>query len=467
MIENEVEESSSHSLFFAVVFMTALILITVVGYFLFLPDQAPKQISLAVVPFEVTPNTPPYIQHALPREIREWLSRSRDVLVVDYEAAEAVIGSEKPFRGFIRELGATHFVDGVVESVAQDEEVLTIRLVDGTQPAWKTKRQIQFALSSTAPMEIVRETVQTVRDGLYDTSAGPLALPDELSTAFTLYLEAQDQFERGNLDAATLKARASQSQYTNAYAAHLLAVLMPEREDEFLQTATTAIPQSVPALVASSKKEYAVARDLVAYLDELIPLVREYPNSEAVYELADAYTSIGLYREAEQLLFRWARMRPRSSDAALALSIARYRLGEINLSRDALKVAEARDADLPSAMKSLRLGWLKSYFERTDELNVMDGSASAIIGRTSSDCDAQFNEAFRSSMWEDAYAILDCVEVIFSVPPAWVDPDDETWLRFTTDAKYQAWVERMGLNDPRVLSYPVADVEQRLKSRQN
>ena len=460
MSENEVNSPGSHSLFFAVIFMTALILVTVVGYFLFLPDRAPMQVSLAVVPIEVTSNTPKYVQHALPREMREMLALSRDVIVVDYEAAEQVFESEKPFRGFIRELGASHFVDGVVAADEGGEETLTIRLIDGTQPAWKTKRQIQFSLSSTTPIEILRDAVQLVRDGLYDTSAGPLELPEELNAAFTLYLEARDQLRQGDFDAAISNAQSSLARQTNEYAAYLLSVLVPEKEQEYLQTALTANPRYVPALVASARQEYVATRDLVAYLDKLIPLVMEFPNSDAVYLLADALAASERFQEAEQLLFRWARMRPRSSDAALALSIARYRRGDRDQSLEALKVAEARDADLQPANRSFRLRSLRRFLVLENDSSYDIVPEKDRDRSTSSNCDVRFNEAYRSDRWRTAYSNLGCVEFSYSIPPAWVNPDDQRWLLFVSDDEYRTWSDRMRLSDPRIATYDFPDANQ-------
>ena len=444
--------------------MTFLILSTVFGYFLFLPDRAPKQINLAVVPFEITQNSPEYLEHALPNEFVYLLSLSRDVIVIDYESSVDALNSSTPFRGFIRELGATHFVDGVVEVNDDDDETLTLRLVDVTQPAWRTRREATYLLSQTPPLQLLTNGVQLIRGGIYDTSAETLSPRTELNRSFTRYLEAQHSLRLGDTETAIEYAEDSLARTQNEYAALLLAQLVPERETEYLEIALAANPDYAPALIETARNEYERSRDLAGYIQELESMVLKYPNSDAIYELASMYSLMGQYEHSEELLFRWARMRPRSADAAFALAIARSRLQRDESAAEAYMVASARDTDLLTANRGSKYRRLSRYLDSNITQTSVDSSVQRVVGE-SNDCDVRFTDAFYSDSWQVAYTRLRCVDALFSIPPIRSAPADTEWMRFTSDERYVTWLSSIGADDSSKNKFQPIPIERLFKQR--
>ena len=80
--------------------MTSVVILTIVGYFLFLPKTAPKLMTVAVLPFDAPEEFPSHLTQALPRHITEMLAESRELFVVEYDAAEEAVALKSQSRGF-------------------------------------------------------------------------------------------------------------------------------------------------------------------------------------------------------------------------------------------------------------------------------------------------------------------------------------------------------------------------------
>ncbi|MYD45574.1 MAG: hypothetical protein F4W92_04410 [Gammaproteobacteria bacterium] len=141
------ENTKSHAFFFTIIFMTSVVILTIVGYFLFLPKTAPKLITLAVLPFDGPEEFSEHLTQALPRHLTEILAESREIFVVDYDAAEEAVALKDKSRGFLNELGTTHILTGTFEvsDLSPDSWTLLMRLIDVSKVVPKLKRSKEFS----------------------------------------------------------------------------------------------------------------------------------------------------------------------------------------------------------------------------------------------------------------------------------------------------------------------------------
>ena len=129
-------QSHNHSFAIALFVMLGVVIFTIFGYFFLLPDIAPKRIVVAVIPFESDDSSYETIAVELAGQIASGIALSREVVVVDFDAAIAVTELSGQSRGLVNELGVTHIVDGTLE-YAESAWNAEIRVIDISQPAPK------------------------------------------------------------------------------------------------------------------------------------------------------------------------------------------------------------------------------------------------------------------------------------------------------------------------------------------
>ena len=465
----------SHAFFYAVVLMTLLVVGTIVVYFLILPRAIPKQIIVAVLPFDGPEQLPKHLTHAFPKHLTELVALSRELTVIDFDESREALELGERFRGFTEELGATHIVDG--EFVEDAEEpgnfVLTVRVVNVTQLAWKLRWDEQYRYPEESLAEIRDQAAAGVLKGLYDNSVGEIPTASNSAENFEGYLEALWLADSGNRPQAQQQLVGLPQIESNPYALHLLSTLLPDDAEKYVELALSADPNHYPTLIERAKQSYRSDGDLPQYLQTITALAGKYPNSEAVKEMADLYHALGWYDEEEQLLFRWVKMRPRSGEAALAMAFSRFRRGDDQQVQEALRIAYLRDSDNPIVQRYRALyelevdsvdpspledpGYRFRYLA-TSGLMVEAIEVLETIGEEMS-CDESVEAALYVGDLDLAFRNLECAERHWTVPPSWWQKGDARWEAFTTDARYDSWLETRGLGQSATAALEPASIE--------
>lgn len=442
--------------------MSVLVLSTIIGYFILLPRAIPKQIIVAVLPFDGPETLSPHLTQEFPRHIRELVALSRDLTFVDFDAARDAISLGEDFRGFTHELGATHIVDGdfVEDNENADSYLLTIRVVDVTRPAWKLRWDNEYRYPDETLLSIRNHAVEQILDGLYDNSVGEIADEEIIDGSFEDFLRAQSLFHSGKSQAArTVLNQAPQIEF-NAFALYSLSRIDPEREAHYLDSAINANPRHYPSLIEQAWNTYRSSGDLMQYSSTISNLAGEFPNSEAVLKLADLYHALGWFEEEEQLLLRWAKMRPRSGLAALKIGFSRYRSQNIPGVDEALAIAGARESDnslvdFYTALYRLEVRDDAPDISKSAEFRVrqlaLNGQIEEARGVFATfqerlSCDELVENALYLDDLDLAFDNLPCSDQFWTQPPGWWSKDDPRWQAFVSDLRYSDWLRSKGFD---------------------
>ena len=466
----------SHAFFFAVVLMTLLVVGTIVVYFLILPRAIPKQIIVAVLPFDGPEYLPKHMTHAFPKHLTELVALSRELTVIDFDEARSALELGEGFRGFTEELGATHIVDGefVEDAEKAGKFVLTVRVVNVTQLAWKLRWDEQYHYPEESLAEIRDQAAAGVLKGLYDNSVGEIPTASNFAKNFEGYLEALWLADSGNRPQAQQQLVGLPQVESNPYALNLLSTLLPDDAGKYVELALAANPNHYPSLIEHAKQTYRNDGDLTQYLQTITALAGKYPNSEAVKELANLYHALGWYDEEEQLLFRWVKMRPRSGKAALAMAFSRFRRGDDQQVHEALRIAHLRDPDNPTVQRYLALYALEVESAEPSPLEEpgfnfrylaakgLTDEAKAILETIGDDmsCDESVEAALYVRDVDRAFRNLECAERLWTTPPVWWLESDARWEGFTSDERYSSWLEERGLRESAIAGLEPASIEQ-------
>ncbi|MCY4144440.1 MAG: hypothetical protein OXG08_12240 [Gammaproteobacteria bacterium] len=465
----------SHAFFYAVVLMTLLVVGTIVVYFLILPRAIPKQIIVAALPFDGPEHLPKHMTHAFPKHLTELVALSRELTVIDFDEARAALELGERFRGFTEELGATHIVDG--EFVEDAEEpgnfVLTVRVVNVTQLAWKLRWDEQYHYPEQSLAQIRDQAAAGVLKGLYDNSVGEIPIASNSAENFEGYLEALWLADSGNRTQAQQRLVGLPHIESNPYALHLLSTLLPDDAEKYVELALSADPNHYPSLIEHAKQTYRKDGDLAQYLQTITALAGKYPNSEAVKEMADLYHALGWYDEEEQLLFRWVKMRPRSGEAALAMAFSRFRRGDDQQVQEALRIAYLRDPNNPTVQRYRALYELEvdsvdpspleepGYRFRYLAINGLMDEAIEVLETMGEEmsCDESVEAGLYVGDLDRAFRSLECAERLWTTPPVWWQESDARWEEFTSDERYSSWLEERGLRESAIAGLEPASVE--------
>ncbi len=451
-----------HAFFYAVVLMGLLVVGTIVAYFLVLPRAIPKQIIVAVLPFDGPPTLSKHLTHSFPKHLTELVALSRELTVIDFDEAGAALELGDEFRGFTEELGATHIVDGnFVEDVeSPGSYILTVRVVNVTQLAWKLRWDEQYHYPDESLLEIRNRAATGVLKGLYDNSVGEIPSEPDLAGSFEGFLKAQWLADSAKHQQAQEMLLGLPKLESNPYALHLLAKLDSANAAGRFEQALIASPNHYPTLIEQAKLAYRNNGDLASYLQTITELAGTYPNSEAVKELANLYHALGWYAEEEQLLFRWVKMRPRSGDAALDMAFSRFRRGDEQQYLEALRIANLRDPASVRVQRFTALYEMEVMSQEPDELNDLGFAIALFASMGMSDQASKLLEAIKDELSCDdrveaalyigdldlAFQNLDCGKRFWTAPPGWWEENDPRWVAFTSDQRYTAWLEDRGFH---------------------
>lgn len=423
--------------------MTALVISTIVVYFLFLPKVAPKIITLAVLPFAGSVDIPADLKREFPRHLSDLLSESRDVVVVDYEhSLDTPAVSDPGFRGFMTELGATHIIDGNYE-VGDDLNSfsLFVRLVDVSKVAPKLRWNDAYEWPEISLTDIREIVVTSIREHLYDTS-----VPATLATRPQMdEVESVDHPQIFNLQIK----------------------VPPKIYDSELQ---------------QIQVHYDETQDFLKYVDRSTSLASQYPNSLAVSQLASLYHELGWFKQEEDLLYRHAKVFPRSAEPAIRIAIARYMQGDIDGVNQALEIARNRDPE--SNYYQQLYDWIvheqplessaSEYFNQISNTSLPNSNSFVKNGLKTSNstsmttwdlCDQRIEIAFYTGDIDDVFENLSCSTRLWLQPPAWWNNNNEIWQRFITERRYTQWLESKGINETVLAQLEPVSVRELLTSR--
>lgn len=470
-----------HSFFYVVMFMALVVVGTVVAYFAFLPKSAPKQITLAVLPFGGSATVPDWLRYGLPADIRNELSLSRDVKVIDFQAAVDSFEEGYDYESITNELGASHFVDGNFDDIHQDlSGTLTVRLVNATHTAWKEVWIETIAVESGEWEQLRQSVARTVRKELYDLSTPrKLGLVNN-ETSYHTYLGALHAFHQRDDDRALAILNEFPQSDTARYMGLLKRHLSTRRDGYLYDVREMLEPTEAQYLLDELHARLRASGDLREYKRELENLVSEYPNSVAVSVLADLYLYAGWLRQAKQLLVRWAQLRPQSFNVGV-------RLAHVDFSRN----------DMPGAMKSLKIAgerskrsdlaghWLLNlrvamernmrlrYEVEMQETNYrgprdLGGSRQALYRNLyPEDCDTRLSLALNEERLEDAVDVLTCTDRIWVTPPIFWRSTNPIWVSFTSTDAYLQYLRREGYASPNLEGLGPANVDELFKPRRD
>ena len=452
--------------FLAVVLMGTLVVGTIVGYFLLLPRAIPKQVMVAVLPFDAIPQIPSYLTHTFPQHLNEVLALSRETTIIDFEASKEALEIGEDFRGFALELGATHVVDGeyVTTSENADSWSLTIRLIDVSHPVWKLKWDQEFHFPTESLLAIRNEAVEGISKGLYDNSFKVLSSDLSLQESFESYLTAQMYFDDERRSLATDALSPLDAFANNSYAQYLFAKLFPERANEFLDKAIEADANHYPSLIQKAWARYVAYGDLVRYVNDITELAGRFPNSVAVKKLAELYHALGWFEQERELLYRWVRMRPRSGEAALMFARSWFRSANTERTIESLRIAEFRDPGNELVHETKALFEIEvlsnpppsvlgpAFLIRTLALKGKTDEAESLLHDTRDQwsCDQLVEFALYIQNLDFAFENIECGSRFWTMPPSWWSESDPRWQHFITDERYLQWLSHRGFSNAQV-----------------
>ncbi len=308
--------------------MTALVLGSILIYSLYLPQAAPKQITLAVLPFADNDEFTP-LGVGFSSALRDSVALSRDVAVVDAVSTNAVMWDSEKASGMSHILALTHFVDGSLVSTDDNIERIEFRLVNVSQPNWKEvlAGSVEVGQDSATPLQLARDDITLqVRKALYDNSA--------LRTESHQY-NAQDYREY---------AFAVGSWFLDYKESSLLSELhesFVERSSKLYKRLDIATDPN--RLFWNATAKFQETGDIGQYADTVASLASEYPNSLAVQALGDLAYDLTKWELAEHAWLRVARVQPQSTFVALDIANVRRIQSDIEGMVQAFRIAELRD----------------------------------------------------------------------------------------------------------------------------
>ena len=394
--------------------MAAVVLGSVSIYSLFLPQAAPKQITLAVLPFPENGEFTP-LSVGFSAALRDSIALSRDVAVVDTVSTNSVMWNPERASGVSHILAITHFVDGEIHSDEGVLERIDFRLVNVSHPNWKEVLSvIDLESEVSGSLQDQRDNITLqVRGALYDNSSLRTEPEQHPTSEYREYLV--------ELGAWLLKHKDSRlfSSLHEAFQAHT--------KDLFEETGIATRPSQKlwEAIVA-----FEESQDTAEYSETVWHLASEYPNSLAVETLGSLAYDLQELRLAEHVWLRVARLQPQSAFAALNIAHIRRLLGDSGGSAQALRIAELRDD----------LGFV-DYFRVLDEYLTKDFQNFVVVSfdqtlidelRESSGGYLRGEFLIGASIHIGALSSTRPSKIqterLWRTPPLWLRDDDPRWI---------------------------------------
>ena len=441
-------------------FMALIVVGTVVVYFLFLPKIAPKQITIAVMPFHTATKVEPFLLNSLAREISERLEYSRDLTTVDFDSGVEVAKLRQEMRSFTTELGASHLLVGSIEQFGGETLEITSVLVNISHPAMKEVWTNTYSVLDGNFVPVPRQVASEVREALYDRAAeGSPRKPEMGREAYLFYLQALYALQESNIAEAERWIADSVSAEPNSPALVLAARLAaPAERASLLRQALELSSEYLPALIEFSRVRFERDKDVVGYHEEVVRLAKRYPNSDALLWLVELYEALGLYKEAVELRYRVVRSRPRNPCVAAELAISRFRIGDIDELEPLLELASQRGAQNSCALRYLNL----YQFERGSEPSqssenplihvIRAGQEQAwdafeeLVGLIP-DVDGQILARLYAGRVEPIFELLPLSDRLWVGPPLWWKHTDPRWTKLNSDTRYVTYLEEIGFGE--------------------
>ena len=307
--------------------MAAVVLGSVLVYSLFLPQTAPKQITLAVLPFPENGDFTP-LSVGFAAALRDSIALSRDVAVVDSVSTNVVMWDPDKSSGMSHILAITHFVDGELHTNEGNLERADFRVVNVSHPNWKEVVNVNGVdLSESNTWQELRDIVTLqVRGALYDNSVlrtDEHRYPTDMYRSYLVTL-GEWLLQHKDSDLFSSLHEAYQEKTKDLYKATGIAT-QPSRK----------LWEAV-ALFESTQ-------DSGVYSESIWNLADEYPNSLAVDVLGALAHDLQKLSLAETAWLRVARLQPQSAMAALNIAYVRRLLGDAEGAEQAFRIATLRD----------------------------------------------------------------------------------------------------------------------------
>lgn len=307
--------------------MATVVLGSVLIYSFFLPQTAPKQITLAVLPFPENREFTP-LSVGFAAALRDSIALSRDVAVVDTVSTNAVMWDPDKSSGMSHILAITHFVDGELHAVEGRLERIDFRVVNVSRPNWKEVLNVEDAeFNGSQTLQSQRDNVTLqVREALYDNSLLRTEPTQHSTDSYRNYLISLGSWLLGNKDSDLF------SSLHEAYQA--------KSKDLFEETGVATHPSQK---LWEALDVFEETQDTAAFSETIWRLAGEYPNSLAVGALGSLAYDLQKLQLAENVWLRVARLQPQSAFAALNVAHVRRLLGDSEGADQAFRIATLRD----------------------------------------------------------------------------------------------------------------------------
>lgn len=297
------QQPRSRGVAVATLVMLAIMVVTVVGWWVLLPEIAPKRVTIAVLPFEQfsAAHTSPYLGEGIAADIAIALAEVPDFVVLDRAASFAFRAEGDVANRLAGELGATHVVEGRVRR-ADGRTELSARLTNlgDFQVLWEEDLSGDdadlFAMRDALARDIAKKLVLL---GDVTVSAGP---PTGLD-AYDAFLEARAVADAADIDrASALAERSLELDENNSYAHLLLGELYFQdarpQAAAHVARALAIDPGSAPAQAFQAHLGFLADGDLAAYHRSLTELVAAHRDAAALRRLACLYDAVGRQDDA-------------------------------------------------------------------------------------------------------------------------------------------------------------------------
>ena len=305
-----------HALALAILGMTAIVVATVLGWWVLLPDIAPKRIVLAVLPFDDSAGAGAgrWLGDGIAEDVRIALAQTPEFVVLAGAAARAHRDHPRRLATLRDEVGATHAVQGGAHRAGGRLRVAA-RLID------LAEGQALWEADWDAPMA----DLFSIRDAIAQGVAAKLLLLGEprATAGPAVALDAYEAFLRGRLlagkgDLAGAErlvrgalGRDPHNPYAHAWLARRLARQDADAALDHARTALRQAPGFPPALAVAAWLDFHhVDGDAARLFDSLSALVAERRDVEAMRWLAELYTAGGRPADAELLRGRLSQLDP-------------------------------------------------------------------------------------------------------------------------------------------------------------
>ena len=247
----------------AVAAMIVVVVGTAVGWWMVLPELAPKRIAIAVLPFADmgSGGGDGHLAHGLAADILSGLASVSDFDVLDASETSQYTSGETQLRQLADTLGATYAVEGSLQREG-DRLIVTARLTDLADLHMIWRDSLRGSMDDVFVLRdaIADAIAEKLLLGDAEVSAGPVIDRD----AYEMFLRARTRGDAGDYAGARdLAERSLAISEDNPYAHYYLGYLrhIQNLGDEMphIEAALAADPTFAPALALAARLR--VSRD--------------------------------------------------------------------------------------------------------------------------------------------------------------------------------------------------------------